>query len=208
MKLTDFFEEIAMGELYDLAFAKNGEILDDKKPLVTIKLNDVLTNLHNKYILQLREDVIDTSVKQNWYMYDNDNSVQIVYLEPMSWDDTTIYKHKDMLSIRGNSLHFLKPPNENAYRITYHWKPDRLQINPAKSGFDKQVVSIPDTLIPLVRTQVASAIFMNMNNELQKKTGVELANLAQFMIVDLETMGILNTAVDYENRQFLKNGFK
>lgn len=208
MKLSDFLEEIAFGELYDLSFAKNGEIVDERKAMVVIKVNDVLTNLYNKYILDMRPAVIDTSIKQLHYTYDNPNSVQIVYAEPINWDRLDIYKTEGHLTIRGNTLRFNRTPKVDVYNIWYQWSPSRLKTNPAAGGFDNQIVSVPMILLPLVRTLVASAIYINMNNELQKKTGIELANASQYMIADLENMGVLKTSVDYDNIVFMKNGFK
>lgn len=208
MKLHEFLEELALGELMDTSMSVNGEIKDDKQPNIVIKLNDVLNHLHTKYIMKLVPAYIDTFIKELTYTYVNPNSVQIVYVRPTEWDYSKIYHHHEHMVIRGNTISFNVKPTANLFDIWYQWKPTRLNINPAKGSFLDQEVNMPDTLRPLVRTLVAAQVFMSMNGELHKKTAVELTNLAQYMMLDLEHMSILNTSVDYQNNQFFKNGFK
>lgn len=207
MRLDQFMEEIAYGELSDLSMSEGATIKDDKKPLIVIKLNDVITNLYNKYIIRLVDDIIDTSVKMNTYQFINENSVQIVYVKPHEASLDEIYENRDYFRVQGNTLYFNKPPKADAFEIKYQYKPLRLRNNPATQGFLSQEVEVTEALLPLVRTLVAASIYNGMNGEMHKATAVGLRNDAEYMRVDLESMGVLVNSVDFKNRQFEKNGF-
>lgn len=208
MKLSDFLEEIAYSELSDISYAKGGMVNDENKPKVVIKLNDILTSLYTKYVIHTVEAVIPTVVKTFRYDLANPNSVRIIYVVPSSQDEADIYKNRDHLAIRGNSLVFLAHPKGNSFAITYQWKPTKLKINPATSNYNDQEVEIPEVLVPLVRTLVAAGLFTDMNGELHKNTGTQLFNRAQYMQAELEISGILNISVPYKNDQFVISGFK
>lgn len=208
MKLSDFFEEIAYGELSDLSYAEGGMINDENKPKVTIRINDVLSKLHTKYVIRTGEAVVDTSIKDVRYQYANENSVRIIYVIPSPEDEVSLYKNNDHLAVVGNSLVFLAPPKGNSFPITYQWCPSKLAINPTTANYLDQEVDIPSVLVPLVRTLVASALFTGSNGELHKKTGAELFNQAQYIQAELEMSGILNISVPFKNNQFVISGFK
>lgn len=208
MKLSDFFEEIAYGELSDLSYAEGGMINDENKPKVVIRINDVLSKLHTKYVLRTEEAVIDTSVKDTRYSYANENSIRIIYVVPSPEDEASLYRNNDNLAVVGNSLVFLAPPKGNSFPITYQWCPSKLAINPTTTDYLDQEVNVPSVLVPLVRTLVASALFTGSNGELHKKTGAELFNQAQYIQAELEMSGILNLSVPFKNNQFVISGFK
>lgn len=209
MRLTDFMEELAYGELNDLSLAEGGMIAPEKQPNIVIKVNDILSQLHVKYIIKLVATTLDTSVKSKSYTLVNPNSVRIVYVRPNVVDEADIYNNGDHFVLSGNTLTFNRDtgPIANAFHVMYQYKPNRLIINPADKAYAGQIIDLSPEIIPLVRTLVASSVFTNMNGELHKKTGAELFNLAQFMQNDLETAGVLITSVGFDSDTFFKNGF-
>ena len=208
MKLSDFFEEIAYGELSDFSYAEGGMINDENKPKVVIKINDHISALHTKYVIRTEEAVIDTSVKANRYIYPNANSTRIIYVVPAVEDQAAIYRNSDHLAVMGNSLVFLAPPKGDSFDITYQWQPSRLALIPTTADYLEQEVDIPLVLVPLLRTMVASSLFTDSNGELHKKTGIELFNRSQYMKAELEISGILNMSVPFKNNQFVISGFR
>lgn len=209
MRLSDFMEELAYGELNDLSMAEGGSISPEKQPNVVIKINDVLNQLYIKYIIRLVATSLDTTIKSKSYTLMNPNSVRIVYVEPHVRNESDIYDNGDFFNLNGNTITFVRDtgPKANSFHLMYQFKPTRLILNPADKAYANQEIDMSPELIPLVRTMVASAIFTNMNGELHKKTGAELFNQAQFMQNDLELAGLLTTSVGFDSINFIKNGF-
>lgn len=207
MKLSDLLEELAYGELSDLSLAVNGEIKDESKPKLVIKINDVLQSLYTKYVIKFFEVDLDTTLKSYNYTITSENAVKILYIHPNVVNEAEIYRNNDQLSIRGNTVSFIKHPIANSFRVSYQWRPSKLKINPSITNFGNQQVDISPELLPLVKLLVASAIYTNMNGETHKKTGVDLFNQAQILQADLELTGVLNISVDFKNNQFRLNGF-
>lgn len=210
MKLNEFFEEIAYGELSDLALAEGGEIKPQSQPLLTIKLNDALLALHTKYVLRLEDLPLTGAIPAGTTRWDlsNPHAVRIIYVDINKDTDDGFYKFNGKYSIKGNTIYFLEPGSYTISGLKYQWKPLKLLTNPAKNGFLNQEIDVDPVIIPLVRTQVAASVFLGMNGELHKKTGMDLHNFSQILQADLESSGILNTSVGFADNQFEKNGFK
>lgn len=207
MKLSEFLEELAYGELSDLSMVSNGQIKPEMLPKVVIKINDVIQSLYSKYVIKTVNIDLDTTIKSFSYTISGDNIVQIVYIHPNLVDEAEIYRNNDQLSIKSKTITFIKHPVANSFHITYQWRPTKLKISPATPRFEDQLVELDYALVPLVKLLVASSIFGNMNGELHKKTGVELFNQAQILQNDLELTGILNIAVEFKDNRFKVNGF-
>ena len=176
MKLSEIFEELAYGELSDLSMVSDGQIKPDQQAKVVIKLNDALVTLFTKYVIKVVDTTLSTAIKQLNYVFTNDNCVKIVYIVPNLPNEEAIYKNNDQFAIQGNKITFLKAPIADSFGLSYQWKPSKLKINPTIQGFLAQEVDIDSSLVPLVRTLVASAIFTGMNGEAHKATGVALYN--------------------------------
>ena len=207
MKLIEFFEELAYGELSDLSMNEGDGVIRAKdQPKIVIRLNDVLNHLHTKYVIQQRSGVLDTQVKRTRYEFINPNAVRIVYIEPVVADPADIYKNYDKLAVQGTTVTFLKPPEANSFNLSYQWRPMKLKINPAENRFGDQEIEIDPTLVPLVRLLVAANIFTSMNGETHKATGIGLTNQTQMMIAELEMSGVLNISANFQNTVFKRNG--
>lgn len=213
MLLSEFFEELAYGELSDLSMAASlGEIKAEYQPKIVIKLNDFLTNLYTKYTLRLVDVDIPTIAEYPVYNLPYAhirNSVRIVYAKPayLGSDIDSFNSYIDTFRIIGNSLVFDKRPAVPYYSVKYQWRPTKMDINPATDGYLSQEIDLEEVVVPLVRVSVASGIFQSMNGEAHKATGMELFNQAQFMVNDLETQGILNKGALFQNNQFITNNF-
>lgn len=209
MRLADFMEELAYGELSDLSHAEDGMVIAERQPGIVIKVNDVLNQLYIKYIIKLVATTLVTTVKTKSYTLIEPNSVRIIYVRPDAPDDTTLYERNDRFVLSGNTITFDRDegPISNLIHIMYQYKPNKLILNPANPAYKDQEIDLPSELVPLARTLVASSVFTNMNGELHKKTGAELFNQAQFMQNELELAGILVTSVGFDSNTFFKNGF-
>ena len=208
MQITEFFDEMAYGELSDLSLAEGEEIKATAKPKLIIALNDALLELYTKYVLRLVDVPLVLVPTSKTYAVEAENSVRIVYAAPVlqrDYDD--LYHKPNYFNIRGNQLIFTEFPTITQFGLTYQWKPSKLKVNPATPNFERQVIEADPTIMPLVRTLVAAAIFNNMGSEAHKAIGIGLLNKAQFMKAEMESSGILNTNVMFENRRFQANGF-
>lgn len=208
MEITEFFDEMAYGELSDLSLAEGEEIKATAKPKLIIALNDALLGLYTKYVLRLVDIPLVLVPTSKTYAVEPENSVRIVYASPLlerDYDDP--YHKPNYFMIRDNQLIFNDFPTITQFKLTYQWKPSKLKVNPATPNFERQVIQSDPVIMPLVRTLVAAEIFGNMGNENHKAIGIGLMNKAQFMKAEMESSGILNTSVMFENRKFQTNGF-
>lgn len=216
MLLKEMFEELALGELTDTSYSEDGAIPPTHQARIVLRLNSTIQHIARKYLLAVRDAVLDTSVKTTVYTLSLVQAPGLVRIldvtlprvSSLSSEGLNQALQPELLNFEANTVRFLVPPQADRFDVIYQAVPARLATNPAASGFLDQNLNIPEELRDYVRIWTAADIFAGGNSEPQKKTGAELANKAEFLRNDLEMAGFLKTSLQFTRDLLAENGFK
>ena len=235
MNLTDFFRELALGEMSNLSMAENSTIIPQQRPKVVVYLNEGLMDLHSRFVLsekdvliEMREAVTHYHLLKRyaWSQYNENNPpnrwdlpyILDMIAEPFQEDVIKILTVHNSLGMRlplndtESSLSVFTPQG-NVLQVPFPIPMQSLSIGyQAKHRTldhckcEDQIV-IPDVLWRALKAYVAAKICMHMNTQEMTAKGQEHMLVYESVCQDAIDKDLVSTSSSTTNTRFDKRGW-
>lgn len=235
MNLTDFFRELALGELNNLSLSENSTIIPQQRPKVVVAANEALLNLHSRFVLKEKDVLIEMrEAVTNYHLlkryahsqYNEENPpdrwnlpyILDMVAEPFEEDVIKILSvHNSFgmcipLNDTENPLSVFTPQG-NVLQVPFPIPMQSLSIGyQAKHATlnhcecDDEII-LPDVLWSAMKAYTASKICSHMNTQEMTAKGQEHMLNYESICQDAIDKDLVSTSISTTNSRFEKRGW-
>lgn len=236
MKVSDLFTRLALGELSNLALARNGIISPEKQPTIVMYANEALLRLFTRFLLCEKDLILEMRdgntmyhlLKQFAYsQYDIDkppsewNKPYIMDLGHEPFDEDVI-KVLSVYDYQGNKLPLndsertdsVFTPQSLILQVPFTEHKHTLVVNYQarhavipSSGYKDVDIVLPKCLESALCAYISSKVFMHMNTVESTAKGQEHMLTYNSLCQDAVDMDLVSTSTSTTNSKFQKRGF-
>lgn len=235
MNLNDLFQDLALGELSNMAMSENGTIIPDKRINITNYANEGMLALCSRFILIERTMLIEMrEAKTNYHLlrryamsqYSEDNPPDRFDL-PYIFDSVGEPFEEDVIKILSvyNSFGQRIPlndlndplsvfsPQSTVLQVPYPIPAQALTLEyQAKHrkldhcDCDMEI-ELPEVLHRALKAYIASKAYMHMNTQEMTAKGQEHSLTYEAICLEVVEKDLVNTSSQTTNTKFAKRGF-
>jgi len=230
MNLTELYEQLAVGELKNLAMSAGGTIREDDRATILLRANEGLTRLHTRFLLREDDLLLEQQGNRTDYplLAKHAFSAQGEGTGPYFINDMGRPFTMDAIKILSVTDEFGRqlPLNSemSAYSV-FTPRPNILQIpNPVQGSptgvhyqadhprllaeeEDDQIIDLPEFLVPALRSFISWKVCSAINTqEMTVKSG-EHAKSFDTICIEAEESGLITTGSFTGGHRFEKNGW-
>lgn len=229
--IHDLYRRLATGVLQNTSLAENGEIDEDKKPLVLTAINESLIRLHSRFILlegavivEMREGRTnypllkkyarsqaqpDDTVPYFIMDYDepfNEDVIKILTVFDNIGNERVLNDRDDPWSLftpRSYVLQNPRPKHFEALSIVYQQNHRRVMDVEGEEG----IIDIPETLDSALDSYIAYRCFAGINTQEAKATAADMLGHYESVCAEAVSQDLLSTSKSNTNKRFYKHGW-
>ena len=236
MNLEELFRDLALGELNNLSVVDNFTIKGDKRPQVTVYANDGLLDLHSRFVLkekdmivEMREGITNYHLLKRYAVsqYDEDNPPDR-WAMPYIMDTVAEPFQEDVIKILSVWNTFGMPvplndlertdsvfnPQSNVLQVPFPIPLQALGIEyqakhaPLDHCNCKDLIELPDILIPALKAFISSKVFSHMNSQDGTVKGQQYMMEYESLCQGVIDKDLVNSSSSVTNSRFEKRGWK